>query len=157
MDALLQLLVSEIKLVDGLTIHQEVFNWGGVDYPQGPPVYHWGSYVELIPSPIQPYIINWLPVNYKDEAWLGLDVRGNGLDLLEREVNGEQVNWMGRRLDDLLKAILIQQDRWGLIFEPNYDQLDNIYRLSIDDCVNKLKSNLRWTGKREGFIAIPLS
>ena len=154
MDVLFQLLLPKLRVVEGLERHQRIFNWGGVDYPQEPATYRWGEHVELVPSELQSFIPRILPDGYVDESWIFLDISGDGLDLWESEVNEHEVDWSGHRLDNLLKLILEQHEKWVVIFELHYDQIDNTYALNADECIQKLESNLRWNSKREGFIAI---
>ena len=154
MDALLQLLVPEVKLLDGLERHQRVLSWDGAEYPQDPITYGCGPHVELITSQIQPFLLQFLPDGFFKEHWTVLDVSGAALDLLEQETNGEDVDWFDCRLEDLLVRFLTQYEQWALIFELHYDQIDNIYRLSPDECIHKLKVNLSRTSRREGFIAL---
>jgi hypothetical protein len=154
MDVLFQILLPELSHVEGLERHQAVYSWDGVDYPQEPATYRWGLHVELAPDHLQPHIPRFLPENYIDEHWVFLEVKGDGLDLLEREVNGEEVDWHGRRLDDLLALTLKSHRRWVLIFELQEDQIDHIYELSAEQCVSKFKANLRRDIRREGFIAV---
>lgn len=45
-----------------------------------------------------------------------------GLDLMERDVNGEEIDWYGYRPNELLNSLLSRSDRWVLIFEPYFDQ-----------------------------------
>lgn len=154
MDVLFEVLLPELEDVEGLEPHQVIFSWGGEAHPQGPVTYRWGPHVELAPDYIQPHIMRFLPEGYADESWAVLQIKGDGLDLLEMEVNGEEVDWFGRRLDDLLESLLKQHERWVLIFEPNYDQIDRVYELDVEECISKLKANLRRDAGREGFIAI---
>jgi hypothetical protein len=152
-DVLLQLLLPELKPVVGLEFQQEVFSWGGVEYPQEPVKYLWGSHVELIPRDLQTHIPWFLPEGFLDDGWVFLDVEGDGLDLLEGEVNGMEMDWGGKRLDDLLALLLKQSDQWAVLFELHSDQIDSVYKLTVDECMRKLKANLKRDIKREGFIA----
>jgi hypothetical protein len=72
--------------------------------------------------------------------------------LLWRDVNGDDVNWSGYPCDEIIQFLLTQSDRWVLIFEPHYDQIDDVYRLSPEECITTLKSNLKRDGPRKGFI-----
>ena len=154
MDVLFQLLVPELPQIENLVRHQRVFNWGGVDYPQEPISYKWGEHVELVLSALQPHIPELLPEGYFDEDWLVFDVADEGIELWGSELNQREVKWSGHRLDDLLRLILNQSERWVVIFELHFDQIDSVYALSPDECVEKLESNLRWIQSPEGFICI---
>lgn len=155
MDVLFQILLPAPTQVAGLEPHQETFWWGGEEHPQGPVVYRWGEHVRLVPQGIQDYIRKFLPEDYLGPDWVFFDVEGDGLELLWEEVRGREVDWGGRRLDDLLSRLLEQHDRWVVLFEPFSDQIDNVYRLSALECLDKLKTNLARDAGREGFIALP--
>lgn len=153
MDVLFQILIPELKLIEGLEVHQEKFTWDGVDYPQEPVTYLWGEHIKLVKRDIQGHIPRFLPANFLTKQWVFLDVEGDGLDLLELETNGVEVDWGNRRLDDLLRSLLNCYDRWAVLFELYSDQIDNTYELSVDGLVQKLKANLARDVEREGFIA----
>ena len=155
MDALLQILLPEIKQIPNLELEQRVFIWNGTGYPQEPVVYRWGPHVKLIASQIQQSLLRFLPDGYLTEQWVALDVNSEALDLIEAEINGEAVDWLGYSLDELIRLLLIRNDRWVLIFEPDYDRIDNVYRMQPEECISKLKAILERSGVREGFIALP--
>ena len=154
MDALLQLIIPRIPSLDGLQRYQREFTWEGVSYPQEPVTYNWGPQVKLSKSEAQSFIINLLPQDLVDQTWEVLETDNETLDLMEQHFNGEDVDWYGCRPDELLISLLAQSEKWVLIFEPNFDQIDHILRLSPTDAVNKLKSVLNWQNERLGFIAI---
>lgn len=154
MDDLLAILIPEIPVIPGLEKRQDIRSWGGQDYPQEPITYHWGPYVELRTSQLPSYLWDLLPEQYRKEKWLVLDVNGEALDLLELEVNGKEVDWGNRPLDELLRLMLSQQQRWVLIVEPNYDQIDSVYDLTVDEALQKLKSNYLRESQKEGFIVL---
>ncbi len=155
MDAFFHLMLTGLKEIDGLIVDQKIYNWDGVDYPQEPIIYRWGRYVEIVPSQTPEYLYQLLPEGYKEKAWIGFDIQGECLDRLENEVNGEDVEWFGKSLEDILFAILTSQDRWVLIFEPSYDTIDNIYILEAVQCIQKLKEVLLWQNRTEGIIVLP--
>lgn len=61
---------------------------------------------------------------------LAILVHESALDLLESEVNGKDVDWGGRRLDHMIEQLLSQQEKWALVFEPHYDQMDSVYHFT---------------------------
>lgn len=156
MDVCFELLLPQMPLVDGLEQRGVSFTWGGVSYPQGRATYHWGDFVELVQTPIPQHLGNYLPSNYITEDWVALSIRGRGLDLLQEEVNGSDVDWRGRDLEQLLRSLLLQCRRWVLVFELHCDQIDHVYRLDLQECLRILRQNLRWEASPEGFVVIPL-
>src|SRR5262245_52790517 len=129
MDALLQILIPDSKVLEGLDKRQKILYWEGIAYPQEPATYHWGQYIILVPSQLQPFVRPLLPSHYTEKVRLCLDIQGEGLDLLEREVNGEEIDWFGQNFDTVLSQILEACKSWVVIFEPHYDQIDKIYEL----------------------------
>jgi hypothetical protein len=97
------LFIPHLQQIEGLERHQPNFSWAGVNYPQEPTTYRWGRNIELLPSPIQQHILRLLPDGYVDGNF-PLDVIGDGLELLEKGVNGLQIEWGGYRLDDLVRV-----------------------------------------------------
>jgi hypothetical protein len=155
MDACIELLLPEMIHVAGLQQSQRSFTWGGVSYAQGPGSYHWGDFVELVQTPIPGHFGRYLPANYITEKWIALSIRGKGLDMMQMEVNGAEVDWKGKSLDHLLRLLLPHVGKWVLVFELHCDQIDQVYELDVDQCLQHLQENLRREAKAEGFLVIP--
>lgn len=153
MDVLFQILLPNLKLIEGLERFQDVYTLEGMDYPQEPIMYRWGDHVTLIPRDIQQYVLGLFPTGLIGPDWIFLDVEGDCLDLWESEANGFEADWGGKRLDNLLFALLGQYDQWGIVFELFSDQIDGIHEVTVEECVEMLKRNLKRDVKREGFVA----
>lgn len=153
MDVLLQIVVPELTLIKGLEHRQKVFSWEGVEYPQGPPTYHWGDHVKLIPGELQPFVQGLFPKDYIGRDWVTFAVEGDALYLWESEISGFEVDWHEKRLDDLLVALLTRHKQWGIVFELYADQIDSVYQMGLEECIQKIEMNLRRDVRREGFIA----
>jgi len=143
--------------MNGLEREQRIFSWGGLEYPQDTVIYRWGCHVELVPGGVQPYVLGLFPEGLIGPEWVSFAIEGDGLYLLESEINGFEMDWGDKRLDDFLALLLNQHDQWAVVFELYSDQIDNVYELTVDECVRKLKANLKRDVKREGFIAFPSS
>jgi hypothetical protein len=153
-DDLLAILIPEMKDVPGLEKWQEVYSWGGKDYPQEPIKYRCGLHVELRMSELQTYLWDFFPEDYRNQHWLVLDVAEETLNLFEYDVNGKEVDWGGSPLDKVLETLLSPQEKWAVVFEPHYDQMNSVYRLTVSECVQKLKANYSRSVQKEGFIAL---
>ncbi|HMQ05584.1 MAG TPA: hypothetical protein PKD26_16825 [Pyrinomonadaceae bacterium] len=154
LDVCFQIFVPKLRQIDGLIREQEVFTWDGTDYPQEPVIYKWGNHVELIPGDAQPFVLELFPKSFISPEWNFFAVEGDGLWLLEDEVNGDSLDWDDNRLDDFLNLFLNQHDQWAVVFELHCDQIDNVYQLTVEECVRKLKQNLDRNREKEGFIAL---
>lgn len=155
MDACFELLLPQMIQVVGLEQRQASFTWGGVSYPQGRGSFHWGDFVELVQTPIPGHLGRYLPANYITENWIALSIRGKGLDLLQEETNGSDIDWCGKSLVRILRLLLSQCKKWVLVFELHCDQIDHVYTLDVDDCLLHLRENLRQEANAEGFVVIP--
>ncbi|WP_341530006.1 hypothetical protein WKK05_12250 [Nostoc sp. UHCC 0302] len=154
MDVCFELLLLNKQPLDSLECYQKTIVWEGIEYPQEPKCYIWGKYICLTESLMPKKIHSYLPISFAEKEWTYLSVTGQILDLLELEVNGSKINWGGKSLDSLLKLLLTPQNKWFIVFEWQCDQIDKTYYLSIDECISKLKNNLKYEKKREGFIII---
>jgi hypothetical protein len=152
MDVLFQVAVPRVIEAVGLERTERTHRWGGIDLEEGASSYRWGQYVELHPSRLQPWIFEIVPKGYVGESWKAFDVDGDGLSLWAHEVNGGAVEWMGRRLEALLQ-VLLSVDRWVVIFEPHFRQINQVIHCNADECLRRLAHSLsRRIG--EGFVAI---
>jgi len=154
MDACFEILLSTRQTLDYLEAHQETFTWGGVEYPQGEKYYLWGKYIKLVERDILPHIVKRLPPAFGSMQWLNFLVQGTGLDLLESEVNGSEIDWEGKSFDDFLKMILTEQPQWVVIFEWHCDRIDSLYQQNVNECISQIKNNLKWDNNREGFLVL---
>jgi hypothetical protein len=154
MDACFEILLSTRQTLDYLEVHQETFTWGGVEYPQGEKYYLWGKYIKLVEREIPAHIIKRLPPVYGNLQWVNFSVQGKGLDLLESEVNGEEIDWEGKSFDDFLKLILTEQAQWVVVFEWHCDRIDSLYEQNVSECISQIKNNLKWENNREGFLVL---
>jgi len=157
MDACFEILLSTRQTLEYLECHQETFTWGGVEYPQGEKYYLWGKYIKLVEREIPPHIIKRLPPAYENIKWLNFSVQGKGLDLLESEVNGSEIDWEGKSFDEFLKLILTEQPQWVVVFEWHCDRLDSLYEQNVNECISQIKNNLKWDNNREGFMVLSCS
>jgi hypothetical protein len=148
------LLSNRQSVIDTLERYQKKFTWQGIEYPQEPIYYLFGKHICLVEKPLPKHKVKLLQYDYAIEDFMSLTLEGNGLDMLELEVNERNVEWNGPTFDNFLKVLLSPQDRWAVIFEWHCDQIDNIYRLDVNACISKIRENLKWEVQREGFIIL---
>lgn len=133
----------ELDRIEGLERRQVTFTWGGVAYPQDPVKFRWGEYVELIETPIAEHYYPYLPADSRSKTWTSLVIGGKALDMLAIQVNErDAVDWQGRSLEGLLQLLVSHYSQWVLVFELHCDQIDSIYSLSIDECLQYLRESI---------------
>lgn len=154
-DSCFEILLPEFVQIEGLECKQKTFSWDGVKYPQGSPIFQWGEYVEIAPTPIPRHLEMHLPANYIDERWICLSIRGKGLELLAQEVNGVLINWNGKSLIQIIELLISKSNKWVFVFELFCDQIDSSYILNVNEVLLRFQENLKYSNNPEGFIAIP--
>jgi hypothetical protein len=110
--------------------------------------YRWQSSVELrsysIPASSYPFF-SLLPDGYVEKSWRVVTVdapelRGGGFS----DANGP--------LELLLRSILRSCDRWILSFALECDQIDGVYRDTVEGAITRLRAGIGGP-QREGFIS----
>lgn len=152
MDALLQIIVPKLVEIEGLELNQPIYEWDGVKYPQGPKVVSWQD-ISLSFDKKEKYLNKFLPPNYFGEDWIWLKVSDNTLDKYESLINDEVKGNDEKSIEDFIRFLLTGIDKWVIVFLLQYDQIDNVYQLDVEDCIIKLKNNLSRNIVKEGFIA----
>lgn len=150
MDALLQIIVPKIKEIDGLELIQPIYEWDGEEYPQGPKLCRWED-VEMSFDEKAKYVERFLPPNYLEDDWIWLKTSDNTLDNFESEVNDETDG--EKPFEKFLRYLLVDIDKWCVVFLLQYDQIDNVYQLNLENCITELKNNLNRNKVKKGFVA----
>ncbi len=152
MDALFQIVVPKIPKIAGLEITQPVYEWDGVEYPQGPKIASWQDITLSFDEPTQ-YLEKFLPPNYFSESWTWLKLSDETLDKYDISVKTDSEESDERTLEIFLRLLLADFDKWLLAFILHYDQIDNAYKLGLEDCISKIRNNLSKSTATEGFVA----
>jgi hypothetical protein len=97
------------------------------------------------------WALNRIPEVFKDESIYHYLIEGKCLDNLELEVNGRHIEWHGHHLLDLIENTIDDKESWAMVFIWQWDTLDHITEGKRYDAIEKLKDNLNWDKKREGF------
>ena len=152
MDALFQIVVPEITQIDGLEVTQPVYEWDGVEYPQGSKIVSWQD-ISLSFDEQTRYVKKFLPPDYIGESWIWLKLSDETLDKYDISVKTETDNGKEGILETFLRLFLSDIDKWVVAFILHYDQIDSDYKLDLDGCISKLRNNLKRNIASEGFIA----
>lgn len=152
MDASLEILVPDSADLSALVHEQTSFVWQGETFLQGDDRYTWGNFVEVVPTPVPNHLRRYTSSIKTAGTWIALPIRGCGLDMLCEEVNGRDVEWNGWSLEGLLRELLSTMPCWVLVFELHSDQIDSVYEMTAEKCVEHLKQNLRNDSEIEGFV-----
>jgi hypothetical protein len=132
---------------------QKSFTWGDQEHPQGSPYYEVSPHIKLVEGQIPQYLYKFLPVIYQELKWYVLDLQGDALDLLEKELCGEKVDWQGAHLDQLLISVTTSASIWVIIFLLHHDTVDEVYSLTENKLIQTIHSNLSPNSCRKGFVA----
>ncbi|MFY0576196.1 hypothetical protein ACN28S_19175 [Cystobacter fuscus] len=154
MDVCVDIFLPRLWPMAGLRQERREFMWEGVVHPQEPETYRWGRQVELRKYAQPPtHLLTRLPQGLFQNGWSYFALEGNGLDLLSREVNGQEVEWDEHPLEVFFLEQLSKNDRWAVVFSPHCDQLDFSQETTAEGFMTLLKAQLNWKQERKGFIA----
>lgn len=160
-DALAQIIVPRINDLDGLAVTQPLYEWEGVEYPQGPKKLDWKQISLTIDEP-QEYVRRLLPSGYISDDWVWLKISDATLSDYEDSVNYEAAFVEGgltrpsgeceMQLESFIRLILADVDSWVLSFVWHYDQIDGVHELDVEGCIKRFRGNFVRDTAKQGFI-----
>ncbi len=134
--------------LSGLNWKQPFFEWQGQRFPQGSEETSF-SYFKLIKSDVPAHIIKFLPENFKKERWQCISIN-EGLEKVKEDFLKVEKNNDENDLFNLLIKLIGVKKKWVLIFELEYDTIDDVGEGDINVVFQKIRNSL--TVDRKGFI-----
>lgn len=120
-----------------------MFEWDGVQYPQGDPECIFGLNWKLKKlKPHQPYMLSRMPLSYQTAVWQAIFIDGDGLSVYESSLMGVMEEDERYSLEKLLQWILGGQPKWIVRFEPDCDQMDEYNSGDMNTVLEKIQSSL---------------
>lgn len=142
------LLPIESKITT-IKFEQPVYEWQGEKFPQGQEeaLFH---YFKLIKSTVPEHIMSLLPNNFQKEQWQCISIV-NGIESLINELSlDENIHKENNILLDLLRSLTEAQKKWVIIFEPDYDCINEVMEGNIHIAFHKIRDSL--IIERNGFV-----
>ncbi|OPB88528.1 hypothetical protein [Elizabethkingia ursingii] len=137
---------SEISTVK---FEQSIYEWQEEKFPQGQEEASF-HYFKLIKSIVPEHIIPLLPDNFQKEHWLCISLI-DGIDNLIEELSLNTSISVGKQiLNDLLFSLLGGEEKWVIIFEPDYDCIDEVLEGNIEVAFYEIINSL--TIEKKGFV-----
>jgi len=149
MDICFEILIPVESTVSAVKFKTPVYEWDGVEYPQGPEE-AWIHYLKIIKSDIPAHVLSFLPDNLKKVKWQCISIV-EGMDELVEEVSieGEMIEKESNLLD-LLDLIVTNEKKWVVIFEPDCDRIDEVIEGDINFAFRRIVKSLKV--EVEGFV-----
>lgn len=120
-----------------------MFEWDGVQYPQGDPECTFGPYWKLKKlKPHQPDMPVGTPLSHKTTVWQPIFIDGDGIDNHENSLRGFMEEDEDYSLVKLLQWILRDQPKWVVLFMPDFDQMDEYIPGDFNTVLEKIRSSL---------------
>lgn len=138
MDAAFEVLLPIDTNID-FQFEPPAFEWEGVKYPQGLPEYIYDSNYKLVKSEVRQYIISKLPESYKKIEWQCIAILGDGLQNFRNNLLDFGSDYNDEALSQLLQDLLAKEDKWVVVFEPDYDFPCEVLKGDISIIIDKLK------------------
>jgi len=155
MDVCFDLVVRTLDMDSGVRVDRRTFYWEGQEHVDPKVTYHWGPHFELVVAPrIPAHIAARLGSIVHSGAWTFVSVRGDGLDLCARELEGEEVDWQGHDLESLLRSQLKEGEDWAVVFAWECERSDERIEGNRAALVSALRANLSRLSHRKGFLAV---
>ncbi|WP_114752783.1 hypothetical protein [Pleomorphovibrio marinus] len=126
-----------------------VYEWQGEKFPQGQEE-AWFHYFRLTKSNVPEHIIPFLPNDFQNEQWQCISILDgieSLLDELSVDTNIPKENDM---LLNLLHSITKEAKKWVIVFEPDYDCIDEVIEGDVHIAFCKIVDSL--TLERNGFV-----
>lgn len=139
-------LESKIKTIK---FEQPFHEWQGEKFPQGQEE-AWFHYFKLTKSNIPEHIMPFLPNDFQREQWQCISI----LDGIESLMNELSVNTNIPKENDILLNLLYSLTevikKWVLVFEPDYDCIDEVIEGDVPIAFRKIVDSL--TLEKNGFV-----
>ncbi len=138
--------------LSAFSFHTFMFEWGGVQYPQGDPECYISPDFKLKKMKLHPPTgIGRMPADYQSvAAWQPIFIDGSGVDIYQSTLLGYMEEEGDVSLEKLLHRLLDDQPKWVVLFEPDFDQLDEWIPGDINTVLEKLKYSL--TVEKTGYV-----
>lgn len=122
-----------------------VYNWQGVDYPQGPPTCRYGAnFILTIDYDEVKFISKFFPYKNKLKNWKAIRVTGNGIDVYRSSLfNADIIEDIGYTLQILIETTLRNQPEWIVFFQKDFDDRVNIIEKNNADVVNEIQNCIK--------------
>jgi hypothetical protein len=124
MDASFQFLLPKEADLSPFNFQIPMYEWDGVNYPQGPPECKFGKNFRLVQEDeLNPMLwTRYLPNNYPRINWQIIEVFGDGIHIYWEQLYGsDKQEEAGFTLKDLIQLMLGNKPNWMVAFERNYD------------------------------------
>lgn len=151
MDALLLVILPKIPKLEGFSVIQPVFNWGGVDYPQGPETLTFEETIFTFEKPIN-YVLDQLPAGHFGPESVWLKCENQSLDNFEKLVNGGGADDDFSNLENFLTLILKDEKKWAVILLDHYDHFGHVEQADLERLHRLLRQSLAKESVERGFF-----
>ena len=126
------------------------FEWQGKGYPQGEPQGYFGPNFKIKKTPVPYAIKERLPLVYQSNDWQCLSISGPGLFIFKESLSGTMAEDKDYSLKKLMEFLILNQPKWAIIFEPDFDQIDEVVEGNFTTVIEKITFSL--TVEKRGYI-----
>jgi hypothetical protein len=138
MDIAFEIYLPVNATIQNIKFEQPVFQWQGVGYPQGTEEanYH---YFKLKKTDVPGYVLRQLPFQLQNHIWQCISLT-KGLDDFVNEYNYSLLKQS--ILSNLLSELLLDQMRWFIVIEPNYDCELEVLKGNVEIAIDEIGKSL---------------
>ena len=147
MDIGFEILLPVESKISAINFERPVYEWRGEKYHQGREEARF-HYFKLIRSNVPEHIISLLPDRFRKYQWQCISIV-EGMDDLRTELSADTMKENGILLS-LLSALTESEKKWVVVFEPDYDRINEVIEGKLIDAYYKIIESL--VVKRNGFV-----
>jgi len=149
MDVGFEFLLPIESNITTIKFEQPVYEWQGEKFLQGQEE-AWFYYFKLIKSNVPDHIIPLLPNNFQTEQWQCISIL-DGIESLINELSlYTNIPKENEILLNLLYSLTGVEKKWVVVFEPDYDCIDEVIDGDVHIAFRKIVDSL--TLERNGFV-----
>jgi len=149
MDVGFEILIPIRSKATIIKFEQAVYEWQGEKFPQGQ-VEAWFHYFKLIKSNVPEHVIPLLPKDFQREQWQCISII-DGIESLINELSLDtNILIENDVLLNLLNSLIGVEKKWVVVFEPDYDCINEVIEGNIHIAFRKIIDSLKID--KNGFV-----
>ena len=149
MDVAFEFLLPRETKMSSIKFERFIFKWKGEEFSQNKEEALFKQF-KLTKSDAPKHILSLLPAVFQKEQWQCISII-DGIDDLINELSEDgNIPPKNNALMNLLDSLIGNEKKWVVIFEPDYDCINEVLEGNIDIAFYKIVDSL--TIKKNGFV-----
>jgi hypothetical protein len=149
MDIGFEFLLPKEAKIPTIKFEQLLYEWQGKKNPQGQEE-NWFHHFRLTKSNVPEHIIPMLPSDFQGIQWQCISIIDGVENLINELSEDTKIPKKNDVLLNLLHSLVGGEKKWVIVFEPDYDCIDEVLAGDLNIAFHKIVDSL--TLERKGFV-----